>query len=141
MENMIWALIIVTGAANVNVSTGYPNKAICEDAISIVKTGMTVIEKKSSDEADKVREARLDQEFLAANPPRPTIKQDEGKCGKVNKSGVTYFSGQYSCTIDEDTNTTSFNRNPWVTTTSIGIVDPDRAIKYAKCVLVDSSKK
>lgn len=68
MENFIWALIVVSGTANVSFSTGYPSKALCEDAISIAKTGRTVIEEKSEQEKQKIASLRAKQEWLDANP-------------------------------------------------------------------------
>lgn len=136
MENLIWALIIVTGAANVNVSTGYPNKALCEDAISIAKTGRTWIEQKSYLEAEKIREDRLEQEFQDAHPSRPATEDDIKKC--------TMFSGSLSgfrtrlgwdpiCFVDVETNITSFirpNTAPKIDD------DPASKIKFARCVMV-----
>jgi len=139
MEGMIWALIIVTGTASVNVSTGYPNKALCEDAISIARTGMTVMEKKSADEADRVREARLDQEFAEAHPTRPPTKDDEKKCPHYNKNGgIAIMTGSVNCYIDDDDGMIHFTRHSFFSVTSgSNYYDPAREIKYAKCVLVD----
>jgi hypothetical protein len=138
MEGMIWALIIVTGTANVNISTGYPSKTLCEDAISIAKTGMTVMENKSAEEAEKIREARLDQEFAASHPSRPATADDNAKCSHGTKSSISFGSGNDpTCMVDDDTKTVSFTRHSYFTMGYGSIYDPVREIKYAKCVLVD----
>ncbi len=141
MTNLVWALIVVSGAANVSFSSGYPSQALCEDAISIARTGMTVDEKKSSDEAAKVVEDRAEQEFQASHPSRIPTAEDKLNCGKISKTSWIMVGGQSNCVIDTDKNLTIFSRRYLVTTTMSAINDPSREIRYAKCVLVDPEDK
>lgn len=140
MEGMIWALIVVTGAANVNVSTGYPNKTLCEDAASIARTGKTVAEQKAADEAEMARRAKLDREYEEGHPPRQPTKDDEQQCTRYRADGswaggVLYVGGN-DCYISEKDGLTHFSRQSFVTFSNGGY-DAAREIKYAKCVLVD----
>jgi hypothetical protein len=164
-EVLVWALIIVTNANTINVSTGYPNEGLCKDAISLAKYGMTVMEKKSADEAEKVKQARMEQEFQEAHPPHPTTADD--KCATVigsDGAGVMVFGGDASgggpssvhlpCTINKKTGMTTYQR---FSPDSYGggggtgggggyaMISPsyiyENNIKFAKCVAVNPEDK
>lgn len=161
---LIWALIIVTNANAVNVSTGYTTEGLCKDAISIAKYGLTVMEKKSADEAYRVQQTRLKQEFEAAHPPHPTTDKDRATCaivdngdGSGGSAGAMTVYGDvqidYSCTINKNTGMTTYQ---WSTPGSFGgggggtgggytvgssNHDYENNIKFAKCVAVNPEDK
>jgi len=139
MENLIWALIVVSGSANVSLSTGYPSKALCEDAISIARTGMTLAEKKAHDEAERDRRAKELKAYQDAHPARATKPSDKKECFDNTSGDRGYGSSAAFCVMESD-GMTRFYQNNSVWSYSIS-TSPDREIKYAKCVMVDTKDK
>lgn len=139
MENLVWALIIVSGTANVSFSSGYPSKELCEDAVSIAKTGMTVAEKKAADDAQQARRTKAAQEYQEAHPPREPTAEDRKQCFD-NRAGLVlgWGSTSDSCSIEKD-GLTHFQAAEGYFGTST--YNQAAEIKYAKCVMVNSKEK
>lgn len=139
MENLIWALIVVSGTANVSLSSGYPSKALCEDAMSIARTGMTVEEKKASDDAERAGRARAAQVYQDAHPARATTPADKKTCHDNTSGGSAFGSSSDFCVMEKDGMTRFYPgaMSSW----SVGPYLPEREIKYAKCVMIVPTDK
>lgn len=139
MENMIWALIVVTGAGSVSFSSNYPNKAICEDAISMARTGMTVEERKASDARSKQARQEGIRKYQEAHPTRPTKAEDEKNCfdGRTG-SGFGFGSSGSYCIMERDGQTRFYPMNVATFNTTYNATSE---VKYAKCVMVPKDEK
>ena len=134
MENLVWALIVVSSTANVSFSTGYPTEGACKDALSIARTGRTVAEEEeAARRADKAREQRL-AEYQARNPPRPSTPQDEKRCYGLEFLGMD--SSAPFCVRGSDGQTRFFGPSLGLTM-SVG----GPTITYARCVQVPRDSK
>ena len=137
----IWTLITVTNAGNVHQESGFQSKALCEDAISIAKTGLTVSEVTDRDNRAKEEARRKREEWSATHPARQPIsakeKEDinsrrtsDGTCTPIMDVS-SHISITKDCLIQENDHTLPYGL-------SSAVVYPgnqNNEIKYARCVL------
>jgi hypothetical protein len=79
----LWILLTVT-PEGITSTASLPTKAACEDAKSLILTGMTVAEKMAS---DKKEEDRLKQ-WYRDHKPREPISDDERKLVKEKQKNI-----------------------------------------------------
>lgn len=129
MENILWALIVVSTSANVSFTSGYTSKAMCEDAASITQTGETVAEKEARQKREQERTAEKVRKYEEAHPPRPSTEEDVKKCSIP--SGWIRAPGAY-CTVEKDGMTHFSLQDFYRIHTQMEI-----KIAYIKCVMVE----
>lgn len=131
MENLVWALIVVSYTANVSFSTGYPTEAICQDAMSIARTGYTVAEKAATDRRDSEAAKKRVAEYQEKNPARSTQPGDEKKCFDGRTFPNSFGSSGSYCAMENDGMTRFYP-----TSLSVFSGGSSSEIKFAKCVQV-----
>jgi hypothetical protein len=91
-----YTLVVVTQGAEVRQSSGFETLHICEQARSMVVTGMTIQNSAESEKSAREERARADRVWRAANPGRKPRVDD-----RCVEEGTTVWPGRF-CTIREN---------------------------------------
>ena len=130
VTSVLWVLITVTNNGTIHQESGFQNRALCEDAISIARYGKTVAEYKEDERMAREKRQKSDNEWRAAHPPREpktAIEKSEVKSEKL-------WAGSDGCGHTEngliyDDPPTCFSMGP-----SWSPHAGDNEIKYARCL-------
>lgn len=120
-----WILISVTSGGAVHETSSFPSRALCEDALSIAKTGLTVTEKKAADDNTAREGRRLEEAWRSAHPPRPPRNELERQL--VNRGCSGNLSGVAGGAGDGAPAITPGSKNECPAHTSVSFGCPDSA--------------
>jgi hypothetical protein len=91
-----YTLVVVTHGAEVRQSSGFETLHICEEARSMLVTGMTIPDAAESEKRAREERAKADKMWRAANPGRKPRADD-----RCVEEGTTVWPGPF-CTIREN---------------------------------------
>jgi hypothetical protein len=87
-----YTLIVVTQGAEVRQSSGFETLHICEEARSMLVTGMTILNAAASEKRAREERAKAEKMWRAANPGRKPRADDQ-----CVEEGTTVWPGRF-CT-------------------------------------------